>query len=158
MNIQIRYCTEEDVHSIIELMRSFAEFESLGHFFEVTHDRLHAAMFGDNGFVEGVVAVDGDRTFAYALFYPYFASFRGQVGYYIEDIYIHDEYRRHGIGEAILRTIARLAKSRGFERLDFQVLDWNTPAVKFYEKHGVIRDDEERHYKFIDDSFKRLAE
>ena len=158
MDIQIRYCTEADVPAIIDLMRSFAEYENLGHYFQVTCESLRAAMFGEVGFVEGLVASDRDRVFAYALFYPYFASFRGQTGYYIEDIYIHDDYRRKGVGEAMLRSIARLAKKRGFARLDFQVLEWNTPAVKFYEKLGVIRDEDERHFKFIDDSFRRLAE
>jgi GNAT superfamily N-acetyltransferase len=157
MNVEIRKCTPGDIGAIISLMRGFAEFENLGNYFETTEERLASAMFGEKGFVEGLVAAEGDRVFAYALFYPYFASFRGQLGYYLEDIYISDDYRGKGIGEAMLRAIAALAKSRGFERLDFQVLEWNAPAVRFYEKFGVVRDDDERHYKFIDEAFHRLA-
>lgn len=158
MSIEIKKCTADDIPVIIALMRSFAEYEDLGQYFEVTEERLHAAMFGTRGFVEGMVATDAGKPFAYALFYPYFASFRGQVGYYLEDIYIHDDYRRRGIGEAMLKTLAALAKSRGYERIDFQVLEWNEPAVRFYEKLGVIRDHEERHFKFIDEAFHRLAD
>ena len=157
MNVEIRKCTAEDVSAIIGLMRDFAEFENLGNYFEATEERLSVAMFGEKGFVEGLVAAEGEKIFAYALFYPYFASFRGQTGYYLEDIYVSDEYRGKSIGEAMLRSIAAIAKSRGFERLDFQVLEWNAPAVRFYEKFGVIRDDDERHYKFIDEAFHRLA-
>ena len=157
MDIQIRKSTPNEVPTIVRLMRDFAEFEDLGDYCEVTEDRLFDVMFGDDAFVEGLVAFhDGDAV-AYALFYPYFASFRGQCGYYLEDIFIAEEFRRNGLGEAMVRIIARLAKQRGYERIDFQVLEWNTPAVKFYEKLGAIRDDSERDFKFIDNSFQSLV-
>ncbi len=157
MDIQIRKSTPGEVPAIVRLMRDFAEYENLGDYCEITEDRLFDVMFGDDAFVEGLVAFHGDDPVAYAMFYPYFASFRGQCGYYLEDIFIADEYRRNGLGEAMVRIIARLAKQRGFERIDFQVLEWNTPAVKFYEKLGAVRDDSERHFKFIDSSFNSLV-
>ena len=89
--------------------------------------------------------------------YPYFASFRGQCGYYLEDIFVAEDFRRNGLGEAMVKIVAKLARQRGYERIDFQVLEWNTPAVKFYEKLGAIRDDSERHFKFIDHSFSSLV-
>ena len=138
-------------------MRDFAEFEDLGDYCEITEQRLHDVMFGDEAFVEGLVAFHENEPIAYAMFYPYFASFRGQCGYYLEDIFIAEEFRRNGLGEAMVRIIARLAKQRGFERIDFQVLEWNAPAVKFYEKLGAIRDDSERHFKFIDKAFTFLV-
>lgn len=158
MDVQIRRSTADEIPAIVRLMRSFAEYENLGDYCEITEERLHDVMFGDEAFVEGLVAFHDDRPIAYAMFYPYFASFRGQRGFYLEDIYIADDYRRNGLGEAMIRIIARLAKQRGFERLDFQVLAWNTPAVKFYEKLGAIRDDSERHFKFIDSSFQSLVD
>jgi len=157
MNIEIRKAEAEDVEAIVELMREFAEFENLSMYFEVTHEKLYDAMFGERGFVEGVVAYAGGRTVAYALFFPNFASFRGQVGYYLEDLYILDEFRRLGLGDRILRSIARYAKAQGFQRIDFQVLEWNESAIKFYEKRGAIRDNDERHFRFIDDAFEKLA-
>lgn len=157
MDIQIRKSTPNEVPTIVRLMRDFAEFEDLGDYCEVTDDRLFNVMFGDEAFVEGLVAFHNGDAVAYALFYPYFASFRGQCGYYLEDIFVAEDFRRSGLGEAMVRIIARLAKQRGFERIDFQVLEWNTPAVKFYEKLGAIRDDSERHFKFIDNSFQSLV-
>lgn len=157
MDIQIRKSTPDEVPAIVRLMRDFAEFEDLGDYCEINEDRLLDVMFGDDAFVEGLVAFHQGEMVAYALFYPYFASFRGQCGYYLEDIFIAEEFRRNGLGEAMVRIIARLAKQRGFERIDFQVLEWNTPAVKFYEKLGAMRDDSERHFKFIDNSFQSLV-
>jgi len=157
MEIQIRKASPADIPSIIELMREFAEFENVSEFFEITDDRLSAAMFGDEAFIEGLIAFQDGKPLAYALFYPHFASFRGQRGYYLEDIYIVESGRRKGIGEAMLREIARLGRARGFERIDFQVLDWNGPAIRFYEKLGADRDDDERHFKFTDEAFKVLA-
>jgi GNAT superfamily N-acetyltransferase len=157
MDIQIRKSTPDEVPTIVRLMRDFAEFEDLGAYCEITEDRLFDVMFGDEAFVEGLVAFHQGEAVAYALFYPYFASFRGQCGFFLEDIFIAEDFRRNGLGEAMVRIIARLAKKRGFERIDFQVLEWNTPAVKFYEKLGAIRDDSERHFKFIDNSFQTLV-
>lgn len=157
MDIQIRKSTPDEVPAIVRLMRDFAEYEDLGDYCDITEDGLFDVMFGDEAFVEGLVAFHQGEPVAYALFYPYFASFRGQSGYFLEDIFIAEDFRRNGLGEAMVRIIARLAKQRGFQRIDFQVLEWNTPAVKFYEKLGAIRDDSERHFKFIDNSFQSLV-
>jgi len=157
MDIQIRKSTPDEVPAIVRLMRDFAEFEDLGDYCDITEQGLFDVMFGDEAFVEGLVAFHNGEPVAYALFYPYFASFRGQCGYFLEDIFIAEDFRRNGLGEAMVRIVARLAKQRGFERIDFQVLEWNTPAVKFYEKLGAIRDDSERHFKFIDNSFQSLV-
>ena len=157
MELTISNITPADVSDVITLIRAFAAFENLSDFCEITEDTLSEAMFGEQTVVDGLIARDGDRPIGYAIFYPNFASFRGQRGLYLEDIYINDEYRGKGVGEAMLREIARIGAARGLERMDFLVLDWNTPALKFYEKLGAVRDDEERHYKFTDDAFRRLA-
>jgi ribosomal protein S18 acetylase RimI-like enzyme len=157
MDIRITRAAEKDVAALVGLIKEFAAYEDLSEFCEVTEERLAGAMFGPEAFVEGLMAFDGERAVAYALFYPCFATFRGQRGLYLEDIYITAEYRRHNLGEKMLRVIARKAKSRGAERIDFMVLDWNTPAIRFYEKHGAVKDESERHFKFTDEAFIRLA-
>ena len=157
MPIQIRSATSSDVKEIIRMMRDFADFEKLSDSFKVTEKTLADAMFGRDGFVEGLIAEDGSRPVGYMLFYPYFASFSGQTGLYLEDVYIEQSYRGQGIGEAMLRRLARTARDRGCERIDFQVLDWNTPAVRFYQKLGAVRNDDERHFKFAGDAFEKLA-
>ena len=157
MSISIQNITETDLTSVIDLMRGFAEYEKLVEYCTVTEPRLHTAMFGPRAFVEGLIVLDGTKPVAYALYYPNFSSFRGERGLYLEDIYISSEYRRHDLGEKMLRIIARAARERGLERIDFLVLDWNEPAVNFYLKHGAERNGDESHFKFAGDAFDRLA-
>jgi ribosomal protein S18 acetylase RimI-like enzyme len=155
--MNIRHAVGRDVPAIIKLMREFAEYENLLDFFEITEDRLSCALFDAEAFVNCLVAEIDKRIFAYAIFYPNFSTFRGQLGMYLEDIYISPEYRGEGTGEAILREVAKIAKNRGCERIDFQVLEWNEPAIAFYQKLGAVRDDTERHFKFTDSAFRELA-
>ena len=143
--------------AVIGLLREFAAFEDLSDYCTVTEERLSDAMFGENAVAEGLLAFDGQRAVASALFYPNFSSFRGECGIHLEDIFVKSEYRKHGLGERMLREIAGIAASRGFERIDFNVLTWNTPAIKFYEKHGAVCNAEERHFKFSENAFETLA-
>jgi len=157
MSIHIEKAVEENIPQIIALMREFAEYEKLLDSFEVTEERLKRALFGDGKVAEAILAFDGETPVAYAVFFPYLATFRGQRGIYLEDIFITKIARGKGVGEMMLKYIAKLAKERGFERIDFQVLKWNTPAIAFYERLGAVRDDEERHFKFTDEAFQNLA-
>jgi GNAT superfamily N-acetyltransferase len=157
MTIRIEKAVEENVPQIFGLMREFAEYENLLDSFETTEERLKTALFGDGKVAEAILAFDGETAVAYAVFFPNFATFRGQRGLYLEDIFITKNARGRGAGEMILKYIARLAKERGYERIDFQVLEWNAPAIGFYEKLGAVRDDEERHFKFTDEAFQNLA-
>jgi ribosomal protein S18 acetylase RimI-like enzyme len=157
MSIEIREATERDCLGIVALMRDFAEYEKLGQYCQITEEKLSAVMLDEGAYVHGVVAYDGVTMIGYALFYKSFASFRGQQGIYLEDIFIDDKYRGVGIGEAMLKKIAQTAKLQGGERIDFQVLHWNAPAISFYEKRGAVSNQDESHFKFSDEAFERLA-
>lgn len=155
--MQIRKISEKDIPAIIALMREFAEYEKLLEYLEVTEEKLREAMFGENSFVEGLIALDGETAVGYALFFSYFSSFRAQRSIYLEDLYVAEKYRQHRIGEQMMREVARIGKEQGCVRMDFQVFDWNTPAIKFYKKHGAVMDESERHFKFTDEAFQKLA-
>jgi ribosomal protein S18 acetylase RimI-like enzyme len=157
MSLKIKKATDEDIPQILALMREFAEYEKLLEFFEATEERMTAALFGDGKVADAILAFDGERAVAYAVFFPYFSTFRGQRGVYLEDIFITKDARGRGLGEMMLKHIARTGKERGFERIDFQVLKWNKPAIGFYEKLGAMRDEEERHFKFTGEAFQKLA-
>lgn len=157
-NPQILPARMTDVPQIVALIREFADFENLSEFCEVTEIRLTDAMFGENACVEGLMAFADEKPIGYALFYENFASFRGQRGIYLEDLYVKPEFRGRKIGEAFLVKLAEIAKSRNFERIDFLVLDWNEPAIKFYEKLGAKRDESERHFRFVGEAFENLSE
>jgi ribosomal protein S18 acetylase RimI-like enzyme len=157
MTFQIKKAAEENIPQIIALLREFAEYENLLEYVEVTEERLKVALFGETKVADAVVVFDSETPIGYAVFYPNFATFRGQRGLYLEDIFIKKEFRGRGVGEMIIKYLAKAAKEGGFERIDFQVLEWNTPAIKFYEKLGANRDEEERHFKFTDEAFQKLA-
>lgn len=157
MNLTIRSIGPDDTAAVVSLVQEFAEFENLSHYCEITSESLSLAMFGDDAVVEGSIALIDDEPVGYALYFPYFASFRGQRGLYLEDIYIRPDHRGRSVGETMLRAIARRGAERGCVRLDLMVLNWNTPALRFYEKLGAVGDPDERHFKFTDDAFKALA-
>ncbi|HEX8264804.1 MAG TPA: GNAT family N-acetyltransferase [Pyrinomonadaceae bacterium] len=156
--IRVKSATKRDVPQIIQLIREFAEYEKLLEFCEATEEKLRAAMFGERPCVEGLVAFDAEnKGIGYALFYENFASFRGQRGVYLEDLYVVPEMRKAGVGLALMKYLAKLAKERGCERMDWQVLTWNEPAIRFYELLGAEIDESERHWKLTGVDFERLA-
>jgi GNAT superfamily N-acetyltransferase len=158
MSFHIENADERDVPQIIRLVREFAEYEKLLEFCEVTEEKLCAAMFGERSCVEGLMAFDSEnKTIGYALFYENFASFRGQRGVYLEDLYVVPEMRKAGVGLALIKHLAKLAKERGCERMDWLVLTWNEPAIRFYELLGADIDESERHWKLTGTDFERLA-
>ena len=157
MSVEIRLAVESDVSEILAMIREFAEFERLSQYCEVTEEKLQTALFGSTKVAEAVMILDGEKPLGYAIFYPNFSSFRGQRGIYLEDIFLKPEAQGKKAGEATLRFIAKLAKSCGGERIDFQVLDWNENAFGFYKKFGAIIDETERHCKFTDEAFQKLA-
>ena len=156
-HMNIEQAKPEHISAILSLMREFAEYENLLDYLEVTEERLRTALFGEGAVAEAIVAAVDEKTIGYAVFFPSFSTFRGQRGIYLEDIYIQPAHRRGGAGEKMLRHIAQIAASRGYERIDFMVLDWNIPAVNFYKKLGAEIDRSERHFKFVDSAFKNLA-
>ena len=156
--IRVETAVAPDVPQIIGLIREFAEYEKLLEFCEVTEEKLDAAMFGERPCIEGLVAFNEEnKAVGYALFYENFASFRGQRGVYLEDLYVVPEMRKAGVGLALMKHLARLAKSRGAERMDWQVLTWNEPAIRFYELLGAEIDESERNWKITGANIVRLA-
>lgn len=140
------------------MIQEFAEFEGLLEYCEVTAENLREMLFGKNAFVESLVVFADEIPIGYAIFFPYFASFRGQQGFYLEDIYLKKDFRRFGLGEKIICEIAKIGKSRGLVRIDFQVLKHNQHAINFYQKLGAVVDETESHFKFTDEAFQNLAE
>ena len=157
MEIEIRKVSRDDLAAVLGLMREFAAYEKLEEYLEVTEERLAAAMFSEGAFVEGLIGYEGEVAAGYAVFYPNFSTFRGQRGFFLEDLYVSEKHRHTGLGKQILAKIANLAENRGLERIDFQVLDWNETAIGFYERLGAVRSEEESHFKFTDQAFRDLA-
>jgi len=140
-NVRIVPATENDVPQILELIRGLAEYERLSHVCEVTEDRLRRTLFGDRPAAEVWLAYVGDKAgeecAGFALFFTNFPTFLGKPGLYLEDVFVKPHLRRKGIGLALLKKLAAIARERDYGRMEWSVLDWNEPAINFYKKLGA---------------------
>jgi ribosomal protein S18 acetylase RimI-like enzyme len=157
MNLKINKTKSTDIPRIVAMLREFAEQTNLAQYCKVTEESLQNVMFGEDSFVEGLIALVDEIPVAYAIFFPHFASFKGQRGIYLEDIYIKPEFRNFGIGEKLLREIAKFGQSQNASRIDFQVSDSNEKGINFYKKLGAVCNENETHFKFDDEAFEKLA-
>ena len=123
--------------AIVGLITELAEFEHLTHLLKVTPETLHPPVFGNNPAAESWVAEVEGRVVGFALFFTNFSTFLGKPGMYLEDLYIQPAFRSMGIGKALLVRLAALAVERGYGRFEWCVLDWNEPAIRFYDKMGA---------------------
>ena len=133
----LRNTTPADVPVLHRLMHDFATFEKLQHRFKITEAELQTALFGAKPVLDSLLAdVDG-VTVGFALWYLTFGTFSGRYSLFVEDIYIEPTHRGHGIGLALFRHMARIAIERNSIDMQWNVLDWNTPAINFYRRIGA---------------------
>jgi GNAT superfamily N-acetyltransferase len=141
-NVRIVPASERDVPQILELIRGLAEYERLLHVFEATEDRLRRTLFGDRPAAEVWLAYHkdngGDECAGFALFFTNYSTFLGKPGLYLEDVFVKPHLRRKGIGMALLKKLASIARERDYGRMEWSVLDWNEPAINFYKKLGAV--------------------
>ncbi len=137
MTLSIRPATPADLPLIAQLIRDLAEYEKLAH--EVRFDEavLGEKLFGQRPYAEVVIGeIDGTPQ-GFALFFHNFSTFEGKPGIYLEDLFVRPEARGSGLGKALLSHLAMLAGERDCARLEWSVLDWNAPAIGFYQKLGA---------------------
>ena len=133
----LRAAEPRDVNAIVGLIGELAEFEKLSHLLQVTPETLHPHLFGERPVVEAQVAQLDGEVVGFALFFTNFLTFLSKPGLYLEDIYVRPALRGRGIGEALLSRLAAIAVERGYGRFEWSVLDWNSNAIRFYEKMGA---------------------
>ena len=134
--IEIREATPKDVPLIVHFIKEIAEFERLSDEVSATEAVIRETLFGEEPAARVIfVEVDG-KPVGYAVYFFNFSTFTGTPGLYIEDIFVYEEYRGIGAGEAMMKYLARRARSEDCERMEWAVLDWN-PARKFYERFGA---------------------
>jgi len=129
--------TRRDVPLIFRFIKELAEYERLAHEVVATESELERTLFGERPFAEVVLAKLGGDPVGFALFFHNYSTFLGRPGLYLEDLYVRPEARSKGVGMALLRHLARLARERGCGRLEWWVLDWNEAAIRFYRKLGA---------------------
>lgn len=132
MSIAIRAARDGDAAVILGFVRELAEYEKLAHEAVASEDMIARALFGPRPYAEALIAERAGAAVGFALFFPTFSTFVGKPGLYLEDIYVQPTQRRHGVGHALLRELAKIALARDCGRLEWAVLDWNEPAIRFY--------------------------
>jgi len=154
----IRLATPEDTEAIFSLIQGLAAFENLEEQVTGTPEQLHEHLFGNRPYAEVFLAQQQERVVAYALFFTTYSSFRSQPGLYLEDVFVHPDYRRQGIGTALIAQVAREVEQRGYGRLEWSVLDWNHPAISLYERLCATVLPDWRICRVSDRPLKKLAQ
>lgn len=157
MTATIRAAAPADVGAVHALMYELAEFEKLTHLFVGTPEGLADALFGARPAAEALVAEEAGKIVGYALFFHNYSTFLGRRGLYLEDLYVQPSQRGTGLGTAMLRALAAIAVERQCGRFEWTVLDWNQPAISFYEKMGATVLPEWRVVRVAGEALERLA-
>ena len=155
--MSVRPVTPDDVPAVVGLVRELAEYEKARHEARMTEDQLSAALFGDSRALFGHVAVADGQVVGMALWFLNFSTWRGTHGIYLEDLYVQPAHRGRGLGRELLRTLAQECVDRGFSRLEWAVLDWNTPSIDFYRAAGAVPMDEWTVFRLTDDALTTFA-
>ena len=153
----IRPAVEGDLPVILELIHGLAEYERAPQ--EVVCDEaiLRASLFGAKPDAEVLLATVGDNAAGFAVFFHNYSTWWGRPGLFLEDLFVRPEMRGRGIGKALLRSLARVAKDRECARMEWQVLDWNQPAIDFYKSLGAVAKDEWTTFRLDRDAIEKLS-
>ena len=153
----IRFATVDDVATVLRFIRDLARYERLEHEVVATEDVLRETVFGPRRYAEVLIGeVDGDPV-GFALFFHNFSTFIGRPGIYLEDLFVRPEFRGHGYGKALLAKLAALAIERKCGRVEWAVLEWNTPSIDFYKSIGAVPMTDWRIFRLKGDALAALA-
>ena len=133
----LRPAEAADSATIATLIRELASYEKLAHEAVATAADIHHHLFGDKPAAEVILAEIGGEPVGFALYFTNFSTFRGRPGIYLEDLFVRPAQRGRGIGKALIAAVARVAVARDAGRLEWAVLNWNTPAIDFYRSLGA---------------------
>lgn len=157
MTISIRHAEDGDVSDILQLIRELADYERLSHEVVATEDNLRKHLFGSPSFAEVLLAELPEGLAGFALFFHNYSTFLGKPGIYLEDLFVRPLFRRRGVGRALFRRLAQIAVDRGCGRLEWAVLDWNSPAWDFYRSLGARPMTEWTVHRLSGEELHRLA-
>jgi len=155
--IAIRTATPADVPLVLAFIRELAVYEHLEHEVVATEADLHAALFGPRPYAEVALACLDGAAVGFALYFHNFSTFVGKPGIYLEDLFVRPAARGLGAGKLLFAHLARTALERGCARLDWAVLDWNTPSIGFYRSLGAIDQSEWTTYRLDGAALAHLA-
>ncbi|WP_208821489.1 GNAT family N-acetyltransferase [Tolypothrix sp. PCC 7910] len=156
-NLTLRFAEPADCDVLFGLIQQLAEYEKLSHAVTGNAIALQEHLFGSPKFVDAILAEYAGQSVGFALFFYNYSTFLTKPGIYLEDLFVVPEYRRQGIGKALLSKLAQIAVERNCGRLEWSVLDWNEPAQKFYRSMGADILEDWRICRVTEQSMAQLA-
>ena len=157
IDVRIEPVREQDVPLLLRLIKGLADYERLSGEVIASEADIHATLFGPTPSAEAVLAYVGADAVGFAVWFYNYSTFVGRPGLYLEDIFVLPPWRGRGIGRALLGHLARLAVARGCGRMEWAVLDWNEPAIRFYRRIGAQAMNGWTVYRLAGDALTRLA-
>lgn len=154
----IRLATREDVSTLLSLIRGLAAYEKKPQAVIATKQDLLRDMFGPHPKFRALIAEWEGEPAGYASFFNFYSTYQGRSALFLEDLFVLEKFRGHRIGMALLSAVAKLAVDEGCFGLRWEVLDWNRPAIEFYEKLGANFLNERRVVAFDEDALRRVAD
>jgi GNAT superfamily N-acetyltransferase len=155
--LRLRPATTDDIALLLDLIKELALYEKEPDAALATPELLHAGLFGDSPTAEAVVAEWAGAPAGFALFFHNYSTWTGKPGLYLEDLFVREALRGKGIGKALLLHLATIARARGCGRMEWSVLDWNTPAIEFYEALGAKPQSEWTVYRLDEAALETLV-
>jgi len=157
-NFRIRPAGVDDVPVILELIRDLATYERAPDEVTATEEQLVDVLFGERRAAEVLLAFEGESPVGFAVYFYNFSTWLGRPGLYLEDLFVKPEKRGKGYGRALLVELGKIARDRGCGRMEWAVLNWNAPAIKFYRALGATPMDQWTVFRLTRDEIVRLAD
>lgn len=157
-SLNIRPVRSGEEPLVLELIRELADYERMSDDVEATPELLGEALFGNDPVAECLLAEWDGKVAGFALFFSNFSTFVGRPGLYLEDLYVRPAHRGQGIGKALLKSLAGIARDRGYGRMEWSVLDWNQSAIDFYRSLGAVPMEDWTVYRLDRDALESVAE
>ncbi len=155
--ITIRPAREDEVPLVLQFVRELAEYEHLLHEAVATEENVRRHLFGPRRYAEVVFACLDGEPVGFALFFHNYSTFLGKPGIYLEDLFVRPTVRGKGLGKALLTWLAAEAVRRDCGRLEWAVLDWNEPSIRFYESLGAKRMSEWQIFRLTGEALASVA-
>ncbi len=153
----IRTAVRDDVPTILRFIRELAAYERAEHEVRATEDDLARDLFGPQPAANVLIAEDAGREVGFALWFTSYSTWLGRPGLYLEDLYVTPDARGAGHGRALLGALARIAVERGYGRVEWSVLNWNEPAIRFYKALGATPQDDWTVYRLTGAALNALG-
>ncbi len=154
---EIKPATKNDAGIILELIKDIAEYEKLSDQVEATEESIVKYLFEEKAFAECLIGFENHVPIGFALFFHNYSTFVSKPGIYLEDLFVKEKYRGKGYGKKLLLSLVKIAQERNCGRVEWSVLNWNKPAIDFYESLGATPMNEWTVYRLNQEAINKLV-